>query len=157
MSALNNQAITKAYWHFLWRFMLLIGVVLVSVYGFLRALSQQINQLSADKARYDEVLYVQRQLAEQTDSLYKHMRLLNTNLIRYDRPMQRLISQQKESIGQLISDHPGNEKAFAVYQKLNGYVNQMLLLKDSIRSVETNVLEIRRELSNCEQRERLSR
>lgn len=154
MKILNEKAITTAYWRFMGRFIVLMISLVAILFTFLKTLTEQVHLLSINKERYDAVLFTQRMMAQKTDSLYRHMSMLNTGLLRSDPLMEQRIIREKNELDTMLVQLLFERRPHEVYRKLSAYVNEMLLLKDSIRGAEVQIKDIRRELNDCQQRER---
>jgi hypothetical protein len=153
MKPLNATAIVTAYSKFLGHFLLLIISVVVIIYAFLSTLTQQVKLLGVDKQRYDDVLFTQRLMGQKADSIYFNLSLLNTGLVRNDRQIEERVLRQKDELNALLAQKLFDRHPHEVYLRITGCVNEMLVLKDSINSVEGQVRSIRRELNDCQKRE----
>ena len=154
MKSLNATAIAAAYFRFVGHFLLLIVSIVVVIYAFFSTLTQQVQLLGADKVRYDEVLFTQRVMGQKVDSIYRNLKLLNTGLVRNDRPIEQRILRQKDELNALLAQKIFERRPHEVYRRVVGCVNEMLVLKDSIYITQHQANDILRELTDCQAREK---
>jgi hypothetical protein len=151
MKLQNKPAILKAYWRFVVQFILLLGSLLLIVWLFLHALTEQLQQLSAHKVRYTDVVFTQRLLGQRVDSIYHHLTLLNKSPQRINRMLeQRIVHENNELEKELDRAHL-KQGPHAVFYRITRGVNEILQVKDSIRVVEVKSNALRQELSDCQQ------
>lgn len=150
MKLLNKSAIINAYWRFVGYFLLLLASLLLIFYLFLKTVGVQLQQMSSHKVRYTDVLVTQRLLGQRVDSIYRHLTLLNTGLVRSDRVLeQRIVHENAQLYADLEKAHfkLGPQ---AVFYRISQGVNEILMVKDSIRSAQASSLVLRKELSDCQ-------
>ena len=156
MKLLNKQAITAAYWRFLGNFLGLMAGLILLIFLFLNTLTQQVEQLSAHRMHYADVMLTQRELGQQVDSIYRHLRLLNTGLVRSDRVLEQRIVRESKDLKQLLATRRATRGPHVVFYKISRLVNEILLVQDSIRAAELQGLGLRQELNDCQLRARSS-
>jgi predicted PurR-regulated permease PerM len=156
MTLLNKKAISAAYWRFMGYFVILLGVLVLLAFTFIRTVDQQITLLENDGERYRAALFKQRELAQNVDSLYSDLELLNPKVINSPADLQGRIDTLQgklkreltvNSTLRFMEGHP-----HGVYQKLGSYVNEMVLLKASLREMDTQIKDKTEELSRCQKR-----
>lgn len=149
MKLLNKADIIAAYWRFVGYFLVLLAGLLLILYLFLKTSSVQVRQLSAHGVRYADVVFTQRQLGQQVDTIYRHLTLLNTGLIRSDRVLeQRIVHENAELYADLEKSH-FKLGPHAVFYRISQGINEILMVKDSVRNAEGTSRSIRQELSDC--------
>ena len=149
MKSLNHKEINQAFTRFLAWFASLLVAAVGCVYAYVQTSSQQLSQLSQQKETFDRVFLMDAELADKVDSVYAYMSLLNTDRIRDDRQMQRLITRKKEELTKLVNQQQKREQYFAVYTRLSGHINEMLLLKDSLNKAMVDEGDLRDQLTDC--------
>ncbi|RZK62901.1 MAG: hypothetical protein EOO59_01310 [Hymenobacter sp.] len=154
MKALNAPAIAQAYFRFVGHFLLLIASIVLVIYAFLATLTQQVQLLGVDKARYEEVLFTQRLMEQKVDSIYLNLKLLNTKLVRNNRPIEQRVLRQKDELNTLLTQKIFERRPNEVYRRVAGCVNEMLVLKDSIYTMQGQANDIQRELNDCQKHEK---
>ncbi len=150
MKLLNKQAIMAAYWRFFGIFLVLMASLMLLIFLFLNTLTQQVQQLSAHKVSYADVLLTQRELGQRVDSIYRHLRLLNTGLVRSDRVLEKRIVRESNSLTLLLVKTRSKRGPHVVFYKISGLVTEILRVQDSVRTAELRGRGLREELNECQ-------
>ncbi len=149
MKLLNKKAIMAAYWRFLGNFLGLMAWLILLVLLFMNTLTQQVKELRAHRVRYTDVVLTQRALGQQVDSIYRHLRLLNTGLVRSDRVLEQRIVRESNSLKLLLAKGHTQHGPHMVFYKILGLVSEVLRMQDSVRTAEVQGRSLREELNNC--------
>lgn len=156
MKSLNHKEINQAFTRFLTWFASLLLVITACVYTYFETGEHYLSLLSEQKNEFERAFSADAMLADKVDSLYAYMSLLNTNRIQDDRQMQRLITRKKEELAKLVNQQLNQSSGkkdyqgyFAVYNRLSGHINEMLLLKDSLNRAMVDEGDLRQELTDC--------
>lgn len=150
MKVLNASAIADAYFRFLGHFILLISSLIVVLFAFFATLSQQVQLLGVNKGRYDTVLFKQRLFGQKVDTIYADLGLLNTGLVRNDQVVEQRILREKNELNNLLLYRFSGRRPHEAYRRIAGSINELLVVKDSIRSVAENIIDIQLELKTCQ-------
>jgi len=151
MKLQNKPAILTAYWRFVVQFILLLGTLLLIVWLFLHALTEQLQQLSAHKVRYTDVVFTQRLLGQRVDSIYRHLTLLNKSPQRVNRMLEQRIVHENNELEKELDQAHLKQGPQAVFYRISRGVNEILQVKDSIRVINLKSNTLRQELSDCQQ------
>ncbi|MFD2934966.1 type VI secretion system TssO [Spirosoma flavum] len=149
MKSLNHKEISQAFNRFMAWFASLLLVTITCVYSYVKTSSNQLSRLSQQKEAFDQIFLRDAMLTDKVDSLYNYMSLLNTDRIRDDRQMQRLITKKKEEFTKLVTQQQKTQRYFVVYNRLFSHINEMLLMKDSLNKAMVEEGDLRDELKDC--------
>ncbi len=120
------------------------------LYAFFSTLSQQVQLLGVNKARYDSVLFKQRLLGQKVDTIYADLGLLNTDLVRNNQVMEQRILREKNELNNVLVQRFSPRRPHEVYRRVASSINELLMVKDSIRIVAGTIKDIQLELKACQ-------
>ncbi|OUJ74801.1 type VI secretion system TssO [Hymenobacter crusticola] len=149
MKLLNAKAITRAYWRFLGHFLLLLGILVFTAFAFIQTAAKQLALLRADQIQYQDALFTQRAMAQKTDLLYHDLRALNPKLVGSPASLEARIVRENEELKAELAAKLFERRPHEVYRKLTRYVDEMLLLKASIREVDAQIKDKQQEVEDC--------
>jgi hypothetical protein len=145
MKAQNNREIDRAYWYFS---CLLLACILtgISAYSLYRkTLDMEVNRIIEKTGEYDKIYLRQNDLVNRIDSLYRYVKLFNTNL--NDALLMNSVSVRKQEISASMEDMSNRD--VRLYRKLMSGMNAFLSIKDSIRILAEEENLLKRDLKKC--------
>ncbi|WP_324679442.1 type VI secretion system TssO [Hymenobacter sp. GOD-10R] len=149
MKLLNEKDITRAYWRFLGHFLLLLGILVLAAFMFIQTAAKQLALLRADQVQYQKALFTQQAMAQKADLLYQDLRTLNPKLVGSPASLEARIVRENEELKAELVAKLFERRPHEVYRKLTRYVDELLLLKASIREVDAQIKDKQQELEEC--------
>ncbi len=148
--SLKNENINKIYLHsvyFVTNFILLMLVCFLGVYFFFESSDRQYKQVERDVLLYKNVLNQQYVLKNKVDTLYYHMRLLNTGKVGNDHFLEQYISKEIEEIKNLVNKE--NSDNFNCYAMLLTQLDSILMLKTQLIQISNKENLALKDLNEC--------
>lgn len=150
MKPLNTADIATAYFRFLGHFLVLMLSIVLLVWAFLKTFTEQAQLLRDYRDQYASVLFMQGQMGQKVDSIYADLSVLNTKQAGSERLLEQRVLYKQDELSQLLKRKYRNTQPHEAYRRITDCVNEMLVLKDSIRNVDVRLHDVRRDLRDCQ-------
>lgn len=146
MKPQNYKQIRVRKIYFWLSFAILVLFALLPVVSFIKSYDAQKEIILADINDYKEILNKQLVLHQKVDSLYDQMLLLNTARVGNSLALERHIADNKNTVLMLIGK---DSNEFAHYCILMKNIDNILMLKDSIRMIDNHEKIAYRDMMEC--------
>lgn len=133
--------------YFIVNFIFLIGVCFLGVYFFFETSYQQSKRVERDVLSYKMVLNKQYVLKNKVDTLYYHMRLLNTGKVENNHFLKQYILKEMEEIKTLVNNDSLDN--FNYYNVLLTQLDSVLMLKAQLIQIDNKESLALKDLNEC--------
>ena len=149
MKPLNATAITTAYFRFLGQFLVLMLSIVLIIYAFLNTFDAQMQRLRSTQRQYEQVLAMQLQMGETVERIYGDLSKLNTGQLGNEQVVEKRVLNQKDELSEELTKKYLGAYPHDAYRRVTGCVNELLMLKDSIRVAKQRLKEVDDQLTAC--------
>jgi hypothetical protein len=149
MKPLNAPDITTAYFRFLGQFLVLMLSIVLIIYAFINAFDAQMQRLRSAQKQYEQVLAMQLQMGETVETIYADLSKLNTGQVGNEQIIEKRVLNQKDELSEALTKKYLGAYPHDAYRRVTGCVNEMLMLKDSIRVAKERLKEVDDQLKAC--------
>ncbi|MGG5506976.1 MULTISPECIES: type VI secretion system TssO [unclassified Myroides] len=133
--------------YFIANFLFLILICFLSIYFFFETSDRQFKQVERGVIFYKNRLNQQYVLKNKVDTLYYHMRLLNTGKVEHNHFLKQYISKEIVEIKNLLKEN--NTDNFNCYEMLLTQLDSILLLKAQLIQIGNKESLALKDLNEC--------